>query len=121
MSLGGFCITLRSIIGPYIVFPSKSGGNDCPCSILLSSDNTYELSRCSCGDDTVFEDSLLAFQLKVEESATYNVCFINLTQEMNSTIIHFYELYRICKEDNGRQHLKPYRRYFKSFKLLIGK
>lgn len=119
--LGGFCVTFVSDVGPYIVLPSMSGGNDCPCSINLGFDNAYTLSSCSCGDDTIFKDSFLAFKWRLEQTPMYHTCFQNLTEQMNLTIVHFYELYRICVDHNERQVVKPYRRYFKSIKLVIGK
>ena len=114
-------MSVESDLGPYIVLPSKNGGADCPCSINLSPDNTYTLANCSCSRNTLFLDSFLAFKWKLESRTTYHVCLLNLTKEMNSTIIHFYELYRVCLDDMENERLKPYRRYFQSLKLIMGK
>lgn len=116
---GGFCFHLTSIIGPNIVFPSQLRGMDCPCSIFFTeAGQTYTLKQCSCGENTIFQDS---FFVSLESQNIYNVCFLNLTNEMNSTIIHFYELYRICINEQGSQYIKPYRQYFQSLRINIGK
>lgn len=86
----------------------------------MHSDNTYKLSSCSCSGDTIFQDSVIVFRWRLEPITQYHVCFLNLTKEMNLTILHFYELYRFC-DDDGNLRIKPYRNYVHSFKVLIGK
>ena len=89
VSFNGFCAQVQSSAGPYVVLPSKSGGNDCPCTIILLPDNTYVLNRCSCGSDTIFLDSLFIAQWEDEPPDLYHACFFNLTRDMNGTIVHF--------------------------------
>ena len=119
---GGDCINVKSSTGPYIVFPSKeSGTKDCPCAILVKDDNTYLLDSCSCGRDSIFRESFFAYKFRLESASVYHVCLLNLTTEMNNTRIHFYELFRSCHDNDGTEVTHPYRNYFQSLQLLIGK
>lgn len=117
-SYNGFCVNVKS---GYIVLPSKNGGNDCFCAIILDYHNHFDLSRCPCADQTLFASSFNASLQKRSDSYNNIMCFSNLTRNMNNTIIHFFELYRECMDANGEPVTKPIRVYLQSLKLVIGK
>ena len=121
VSFKGFCIDFKSTAGAYVVLPSKSGNSDCICPIILfrRDDSFYTLHNCACGSDTIFQDSFVVYQTNF---TFVHVCFHNLTSEMNSTVIHFFEAYRECLRDgSGIFHThRPYRSYLRSLKISIG-
>lgn len=118
-SYHGTCTNVESEGGPAVVLPSKTLGNDCPCSIVLTTNNDYTLTNCSCASDTIFRDSFYVSK-QMTTSNTYKTCLYNLTREMNNTVIHFYDLYRECTNRDGEERTKAFRMYLKSLKIVIG-
>ena len=117
VSFKGFCVDVMSHAGVNVVLPSAHGDSDCICPILFSNrdDSFATLHRCACASDTIFQDSFVAYQSNLP--FVYNqVCFHNLTSEMNSTVIHFFELNFTCS-----RYFIIYRSYFQSLKISIGK
>ncbi len=121
--LGGFCVHILTPRGsfPYIVLPQNN--TDCICGYPVL--ETCSTPRdCSCGNDTLFSESLVVCSIDLNNVTHYAVCFYNLTKEMNNTHIHMYESIKECHECSGpmrsvRRNV-PYRIYFNAFKIVEG-
>lgn len=119
----GFCVEVQSNLSPTIVLPKSTtvagDRQDCLCPITTRDD--CNLADCHCITDTAFAHSFNVCRV-VEHSNTYSFCFLNLTSEMNDTIIHTYESYRFCSSTDGASvfDFKPHRKYQKSFRISIG-
>ena len=124
VSHDGLCVDIRSDSIPYVVVPHNLTDMidqpDCFCPIIINpQDIVYNVSKCSCISDTMFSNSLYARKVW-ERLPTYEFCFRNLSIEMNESVVHFFESLRYCMNKFGRSVDVNFRRYDKSFKLLVG-
>lgn len=122
VSLDGLCVDLPSGSTPYVVLPRNLTGsiNTSDCSCGITSDN-YNSSRCSCISETAFSNSLSVSKVKdTLKIDIYEFCFTNLSAAINNSVIHFYESFRYCTNKFQRAVDVNFRRYRKSFQILVG-
>ena len=111
----GFHVDIYSNSTPYIVLPTTTA--DCICPIIVIN-TCYNFSSCACFDDTPFSHSIVACR----NGTQYQLTFSNLNAQINDTIVHLFESRRYC-DDIGMDKppvYKLYRKYFMSFRIIIG-
>lgn len=122
VSLAGFHIDMhmQSNSIPYVIFPRKNTTTpDCICPIITY-ETCYDFSSCSCFNHTLFIRSTLACRNRGMTNV-YRMRFFNFTFDVNGTLVHFIESFRSCRINDQEYFQRFYRKYIKSFRIIIGK
>ena len=98
------------------VFPSINDCEaDCICPLLVvASHRCYNFASCSCLTESYFRESI---NICAINTSTIQICFNNLTNEMNGTNIHLFQTqYLNCQH---HQSTFAYRKYIRAFMILV--